>query len=201
MLMQLVIFILAVVSSQRIFDKQFIKMKKILLLTAIAISATSLTFAQKNGRTRFSIGPEIGIAISNPRKVIPENKGWGLGLGVSAQVERFFQENFSGVVYAGFMGYNGRSSGTSTKNKAYTAIPIRVGGNMYAGNNLHLGAQLGVGLNNLGGASSTSFSYSPEIGYNFRSRNDKPFDLTLKLDGYAGNVNFTAIDLRLSLIL
>lgn len=176
-------------------------MKKILLITAIVISATSVTMAQRDGRTRFSVGPEIGIAISNPMKVIPENKGWGLGLGVSAQVEHFFQENFSGVIYAGFMGYNGRSSGTSTKNKAYTAIPIRVGGNMYAGKNLHLGAQLGVGLNSLGGVSATAFSYSPEIGYNFRSRNDKPLDLTFKLDGYAGNMNFTAIDLRLSLIL
>ena len=176
-------------------------MKKNLLITAIVVFATSVTFAQRDGRTRFSIGPELGIAISNPMKVIPENKGWGLGLGISAQVEHFFQQNFSGVIYAGFIGYNGRSSGTSTKNKAYTAIPIRVGGNMYAGNNLHLGAQLGVGLNSLGGVSSTAFAYSPEIGYNFRSRSNKALDLTLKMDGYAGNINFTAVGVRLSLIL
>jgi hypothetical protein len=192
---------LAVVATLCTFGRQSIKMKKFLLITAIAFFATTVSFAQRDGRTRFSIGPEIGIATSNPLKVDPGNKGWGLGLGVSAQVEHFFQQNFSGVFYAGYMGYNGRSSGTSTKNKAYTAIPIRIGGNMYAGNNLHLGAQLGVGLNNLGGVSATAFSYSPEIGYNFRSRNDKPLDLTLKLDGYAGNMNFTAVDLRLSLIL
>jgi len=176
-------------------------MKKIILFTAISFFMSSLSMAQRNGETRFSIGPELGYAISNPMKVIPENKGWGVGFGVSAQVEHFFQQNFSTLVYAGFMGYNGRSSGASTKNKAYTAIPVRVGANLYAGNNLHIGAQLGVGLNNLGGNSQTAFAYSPEIGYNFRSRNDKPLDLTFKLDGYAGNMNFTALDMRLSLIL
>ncbi len=176
-------------------------MKKIILLTAIALTTASITMAQRSGKTRISIGPELGIATSNPLKDLPDNKGWGLGLGASVQVEHFFQQNVSGLLYAGLIGYTGRSSGSAVKNKAYTAIPIRIGGNVYAGSNLHFGAQLGVGLNNIGGISETAFSYSPQIGYNFKNRNDKPLDLTVKYDGYAGHRNFSALGLRLSLIL
>lgn len=171
------------------------------MLTVIALTTTSIALAQRDGKTRFSIGPEIGIATSNPLKNMPDNKGWGLGIGASAEIEHFFQQNLSGLFYVGLIGYTGRSSGSSTKNKAYTAIPVRIGGNIYAGNNLHLGAQLGVGLNNIGGISETTFSYSPQIGYNFKNRNDKPLDLTIKYDGYAGNFNFGALGLRLSFIL
>ena len=175
-------------------------MKKNFFLFSMTVFVFNIAFAQREGRTRFSIGPELGIALSNPKKVVPDNKGWGLGIGGSVELEHFFQQNFSTVLYGGFVGYNGRSTGASTKNKAYTAIPVRVGANYYV-RNLHVGAQLGVGFNNLGGTSATAFSYSPQIGYNFKSRNDKPLDLTAKIDGYAGNINFTALDLRLSLIL
>ena len=176
-------------------------MKKIILLTAIALSTASIAMAQRNGKTRFSIGPELGIAASNPDKDIAGNKGWGLGIGASAEIEHFFKQNVSGLFFVGLVGYNGRSTGTATKNKAYTAIPVRVGANVYAGSNLHLGAQIGVGLNSIGGVSATTFAYSPQIGYNFRSRNDKPLDLTLKYDGYAGHGNFSAFGLRLSIII
>lgn len=175
-------------------------MKKSIFLLCLGVTSVTFSFAQQQGKTRFSIGPELGIAISNPMKVIPDNKGWGLGLGGSVDVEHFFQQNFGTVLYAGFVGYNGRSTGESSKNKAYTAIPVRLGANYYV-RNLHVGAQLGVGFNNLGGISSTAFSYSPQIGYNFKNRNGKPLDLTFKIDGYAGNMNFTAANVRLSLIL
>jgi hypothetical protein len=175
-------------------------MKKIIMLAAIALTAVSVAKAQRVGKTRFSIGPEIGIATYNPYKALPGNKGWGLGIGASAEVEHFFQQNLSGIFHVGFVSYAGRSSGSNTKNKAYTVIPITVGGNAYAGSRLHIGAQIGVGLNSISGSSATTFAYSPQIGYNF-SRNDKPLDLTLKYDGYAGNGNFSALGLRLSLFL
>ena len=175
-------------------------MKKIIILTTIALTTASIAMAQRVGKTRFSIGPEIGIAVSNPLKSIPENKGWGLGIGASAEVEHFFQQNLSGILYIGFLSYAGRSAGSNLKNKAYNVIPIEVGGNLYAGSNLHIGALIGVGINSESGSSITTFAYSPQIGYNF-SRNDKPLDLTLKYDGYAGHGNFSALGLRLSLIL
>lgn len=175
-------------------------MKKIILLAAIALTTTSIALAQREGKTRFSIGPELGIATSNPYKAVPDNKGWGLGIGGSIEVEHFFKQNMSGILHVGFVGYNGRSTGSSSKNKAYTVIPVTVGANAYAGSRLHVGAQFGVGLNNIGGVSQTAFAYSPQIGYNF-TKNDKPLDLTIKFDGYAGHGNFSALGLRLSLFL
>jgi hypothetical protein len=175
-------------------------MKKIMLLTVIAVAFSLMATAQREGKTRFSIGPELGIATSNPYKNIPGNKGWGLGLGASAEVEHFFKDNVSGIVHVGLVGYGGRSTGSATKNKAYTTIPVTVGASAYAGSRIHVGAQFGVGLNNIGGINQTAFAYSPQIGYNF-SKRDKPLDLTLKYDGYAGHGNFSAFGLRLSLFL
>ncbi|MGN6543389.1 MAG: hypothetical protein ACTHKY_21455 [Ginsengibacter sp.] len=174
-------------------------MKKLLFFIAISLLFCSIAFAQREGRTRFSLGAELGLATSNPLSVVPGNKGWGVGIGASAEAEHFYKQNLSGTGYIGVISYVGRSAGTNTKNKAYRVIPVRVGGNLYAGN-LHLGAQIGVGLNSMSGTSATAFAYTPQIGYNF-SRNEKPLDLTLKYDGYAGNGNFGAFGLRLSIIL
>lgn len=174
-------------------------MKRFAAFFTALICFSSLTQAQ-SGRTRFSIGPEIGLATSNPLDEIDGNKGWGLGLGGSAQIEHFFQDKVSGALYAGIIGFAGRSASGNSKNKAYTTIPVRAGINYYVGNRLHLGAQLGVGFNSFNGGSATAFAYGPQIGYNF-TRNDKPLDLTLKYDGYAGNGGFSALGLRLSLIL
>lgn len=181
------------------------KMKKIIMLTALVVGTVSIAKAQREGKTRFSIGPELGYATSNPLNSFQGNKGWGLGIGASGEVEHFFQQNTSGIFYIGILSYKGRSAGTdlngvNTNNKAYTVIPIRVGGNIYAGSRLHLGAQIGVGLNSRGGKGTTAFAYTPQIGYNF-SKNDHPLDLTFKYDGYAGNGSFSALGIRLSLIL
>lgn len=176
-------------------------MKKYLLLFVLALTVTTFSFGQKYGKTKFSLGVELGYATSNPLKSeITSNKGFGLGIGASAQIEHFFQESLSGVVSAGLISYAGRSSGSNENNKAYLAIPILVGGNFYVGDRFHLGAQVGAGLNRQSGESMTTFAYSPQIGYKF-SRNEKPLDLTLKYDGYAGKGNFSAVGLRLSFIL
>ena len=175
-------------------------MKKYLLLFVMALTVTTLSFGQKYGTTKFSVGVELGYATSNPFKAIEGNKGFGIGIGASAQIEHFFQESLSGVVSAGVISYSGRSAGGNINNKAYTAIPILLGGNLYVGDRLHLGAQVGAGLNSRSGVSSTTFAYSPQIGYKF-SRNEKPVDLTFKYDGYAGKYTFGALGLRLSLIL
>jgi hypothetical protein len=174
-------------------------MKKIVLFIAVNLLISSIASAQREGRTRFSLGAELGVATSNPLSVDPDNKGWGLGIGVSAEAEHFYKQNLSGTAYIGLISYAGRAKTSTSNNKAYTVIPVRVGGNAYAGN-LHLGAQIGVGLNSMSGTSATAFAYTPQIGYNF-SRNEKPLDLTLKYDGYAGNGNFGALGLRLSIIL
>lgn len=175
-------------------------MKKHLLLFVLGLSAATFSFGQKYGKTKFSLGAELGIATSNPYKAIPNNKGWGIGIGASAQVEHFFRESVSGTAYFGWISYAGRSTGAEMNNKAYTAVPIRVGANFYVGDKFHLGAQIGAGLNKISGVSNTTFAYSPQIGYSF-SRNEKPLDLTFKYDGYASKNNFSAMGLRLSFIL
>ncbi len=174
-------------------------MKTIILLIAITVTTVSVANAQRQGKTRFSIGPELGYASTNPYKGVNGNKGWGLGIGASAEVEHFFQQNLSGIFHVGFVSYAGRAKDANSKNKAYTAIPVTVGGNAYMAR-LHVGALIGVGLNSLSGTSVTTFAYTPQIGYNF-SRNEKPLDLTLKYDGYAGHGGFGAVGLRLSLFL
>lgn len=174
-------------------------MKKTLLLTLAALSVSCLSMAQREGRTRFSIGPELGVATSNPLKDISGNKGWGLGVGASLQADHFFRDNLTGNAYAGVISYAGRSNSSNSKNKAYTVIPVRVGGDYYPGT-FHIGAQIGVGINSMSGASATAFAYSPQVGLNF-SKNERPLDLTLRYDGYAGHGNFSALNLRLSLIL
>lgn len=167
-----------------------------LLFVAIAVSAQR---GDREGRTKFGIGPAIGVATHNPSKDVPNNKGWGLGIGGILQVEHFFRENISGVAQAGIISFAGRSAGPNTKNKAYTAIPVMAGGNLYAGS-FHAGALIGVGLNSLSGSNATTFAYSPQLGYNF-SRNDFPLDFTVSYDGYAGHGGFSALMFRLSLFL
>lgn len=170
-------------------------MKKILILTTLVLTVSTIAMAQREGKTRFSIGPEIGVVTGSA------SNAWGFGIGASADVQHFFQENLAGVVSIGVVSYAGKSESTGLKYKNFTTIPIKVGGNFFVGNNLHLGAQIGVGLNHSGGVSYTQFAYSPQIGYNFKSKNDNSLDLTLKYDGYAGNGSFSAFGLRLSFIL
>ena len=195
------IFFIALMFYRVIFVKiKHKEMRKNILVTIIGLITSLVALAQREGKTRISIGPEIGVAASNPLQEVPDNKGWGFGLGASAEVEHFFRENMSGVFHVGLVGYNGRSSGSSSKNKAYTVIPLTIGANAYVASRLHIGAQFGVGLNNIGGIAQTAFAYSPQIGYNF-TKNERPLDLTIKFDGYAGHGNFSAVGLRLSLIL
>lgn len=181
-------------------------MKKILFIVVLAVFTTTV-FGQSFDRqlsTRIQIGPAIGFSTHNPLKDVPGNNGWGLGIGGFLQAERFFQENVSGVLQVGVVTYAGKSNGPNTKNKAYNTIPIRGGLNAYYGD-LHVGAQIGVGLNSAkihseGSKSQTAFAYSPQIGYNF-FRKDVPLDLSLSWEGYLGKGNFSGALLRLSWIL
>ena len=45
---------------------------------AIALTTDSVSMAQREGKTKFSIGPEIGLATSNPLSEISGNKARGL---------------------------------------------------------------------------------------------------------------------------
>ncbi len=43
----------------------------------------------------------------------------------------------------------------------------------------------------------TAFAYSPQIGYEFKSKSGNPLNVTLKYDGYSKSGSFNAIGLRI----
>jgi hypothetical protein len=169
-------------------------MKKILVLTTITLCFSLMVKAQKDGLTRFSLGPEIGIATGTFAN------GWGFGIGASIQAEHFFQENLSGTAYFGVLDYFGKSNGVGSKNTSTTILPLRVGGRYYIGDGFHVGAQIGVGFVSYVG-STTGFAYSPQIGYNFKTSKGQSIDATFKYDGYAvSGGSLTALGIRVAYI-
>lgn len=180
-------------------SKSILPGKKKFLALFICMTVSTIVMAQREHTNQFSFGPELGWATSNPFSNMAENKGWGLGAGGSVQFQRFVKENLTLGIEAGIITYAGRSAGADVNNKGYTIIPVRLTGSVYLGQ-LHLGAQIGAGFNTLAGKSITTFSYSPQIGYSF-TRNEVPLDFTLHYDGYAGHGGFSALMLRLALIL
>lgn len=166
------------------------------IIAALVFAGLTLNAgAQKIGKTKFSIGPEAGVVTGTYSSI------WGFGLGASAQVEHFFKDNVSGTGIVGVISYFGKSYGSGLKYKANNIIPIRIGVRYYIGEGFHAGAQLGVGILGNGGSSSTGVSYSPQIGYNFKTNKGKAVDATFKYDGYSrkgGTVG--ALGIRLAYI-
>lgn len=182
--------------SRCIFDPQNKNMRKFLLLTTVVIFSSLMASAQKNGVTRFSLGPEIGFTTGTFSNIA------GLGLGASIQAEHFFQEDVSGTAYFGFIDYFGSSiPNTNTKYKSTLILPLRIGARYYIGDGFHLGAQIGLGFVSGAPASSTAFAYSPQVGYNFRTSKGKAIDATFKYDGYSLNGgSLTALGFRFAYI-
>jgi hypothetical protein len=170
-------------------------MRRLFVLTAIAVCSTLMAKAQKDGVTRFSLGPEIGIATGTFSNIA------GLGLGATIQAEHFFQENVSGTAIFGFVDYFGASYNNNLKYKSTLILPLRVGGRYYIGDGFHLGAQIGLGFVN-GYSTSTAFAYSPQVGYNFKTKKGKLIDATFKYDGYAvSGGTLSAVGIRVAYVL
>ncbi len=181
-------------------------MKKSILLSVLIICASITAMAQPGqGKFRFSIGPEIGYVTGT------YHASWNLGAGGSAQAEYFVKDNVSITVLGGFVGYLGTTvpGYPGYKYQALNIIPVKAGIRYYIGESFHVGAQLGVGFIDNGAGHSTAFAYSPVIGYNFKTSNDKGIDFSIKYDGYAFNQNdipngyggtFGAVGIRLAYI-
>jgi hypothetical protein len=171
-------------------------MKKLLVLTVIAICLTTVVKAQKDGSTRVSLGPELGVATGTFSNFA------GLGIGATVQAEHFFQENVSGTALFGIVDYFGASVPNSdVKYKATVILPLRVGARFYVGDGLHFGMQIGVGFVNEPSYSTTGFAYSPQFGYNFKTSKGKAIDATFKYDGYAiSGGSLTAVGVRVAYI-
>jgi len=165
-------------------------MKK-LFFAAITVTVISLSAAaQDRSNFRFSVGAELGIPTGG------FSNSHSLGIGGTAQAEISLQENLMGTATAGFLVFKGKSiPGLSNANYPDQAIiPVRIGVKYFLTTGIYGAFQTGVGfLNNDGG---TAFAYSPQIGYEFESKNNKSFDVSLKYDGYAksgGSIGYFGI--------
>jgi len=156
-------------------------MKKIIVLIAVVICTSSILMAQRDSKFRLSVGPELSFASGS------FSETHSIGIGGSAQAEISLQEHLYGTATFGLISYNGKSSGAGYKYKGETILPLRVGVKYFLSGGIYGAAQLGVGFLNNGGG--TAFAYSPQIGYEFKTKSDKALDATFKYDGYSGKGN------------
>ena len=169
-------------------------MKKLFFLFSItAILISSGSFAQLDNKFKFSVGVELGLATGN------FSNGYSFGIGGTGQAEFSIQDKFRGTVTGGIVFYNGKSIGNGVKNTGLTVIPIRVGGKYYLTSSVYGALQLGVGFLNKG--LGAAFAYSPQIGYEFLSKNNKPVDIAFKYDAYLKNGTLGSLGIRLALVL
>lgn len=170
-------------------------MKRIILLSFIALSISGIVKAQNEQRLRFSVGPELSIPTGT------FSLGWSFGIGATGQVEIPVQQNFNVTGTAGLIVYNGKTVGNGYKNTSLTIIPIRVGGKYFFTQGVYGAAQLGLGIINRG--FGTAFAYSPQLGYEFKTNSGKAIDLSLKYDGYSGKAEvgtLSAVGVRVAYI-
>ena len=169
-------------------------MKKIVICTFLSLLISGLVMAQDAQTFRFSVGPELGFAtgtFANTHSV---------GIGATIQGEIPLQQNLYGTATTGFIAYGGKSiGGTTQKHNSQTIIPIKVGIKYFFIGGFYGAAQLGLGI--LGNyTKGTAFAYTPQIGYEFKTKSGKAVDATFKYDGYSKNGTIEAIGFRLAYI-
>ena len=169
------------------------QMKKIIVFTLAAVCISLALKAQNDPAFRFSLGPELSFATGS------FSETHSIGIGGSVQAEVSMKEHLYGTATFGIMAYNGKSSGVGYKYKGETIVPLRVGVKYFFSGGIYGAAQVGVAfLNNSGG---TAFAYSPQLGYEFRTRAGKAVDASFKYDGYSKDGTIGAIGFRVAYIL
>ncbi len=163
-------------------------MKKLIVFTLVAL-CTSAGYAQG---FKFSAGVELALATGN------FSNTHSFGIGATAQAEVHLQDKLYGTAYGGFLTYNGKSAGAGIKYKGQSIIPIRVGVKYFLTEGIYGGLQAGLGFLNNG--AGTAFSYSPQIGYEFKTKSDKSIDATFKYDAYSKNGTLGSFGFRLAYI-
>lgn len=170
-------------------------MKTKILLPFLALFISGLATAQDAQKFRFSVGPELSFATGSFALT------HSVGFGATIQAEIPLQQNLYGTATTGFIVYGGKSSSVNTKNKSQTIIPIKVGIKYFFIGGFYGAAQIGVGiLGNYETNKGTAFAYTPQIGYEFKTKSGKAVDATFKYDGYSKNGTIEAIGFRLAYI-
>ncbi len=166
-------------------------MKQLIVCTAVAMASFNTANAQDHN-FKFSVGPELSFAsgsFSNTHSV---------GIGGVVQGEVPLQENLFGTATLGIISYNGKSIGNGLKYKGQTIIPLRVGVKYFLSGGIYGAAQLGLGFFN--NSVGTAFAYSPQVGYEFKTKSDKALDASFLYEGYSKNGTLGAIGFKLAYI-
>jgi len=150
-----------------------------------------VVFAQDQPAFKFSAGPEIGFATGS------FSNSHSFGIGATAQVDISLQEHLYGTITAGVISYNGKSYGAGLKYKGTTIVPFRVGVKYFLAGGIYGALQTGLGFINNGGG--TAFAYSPQLGYEFKTKTGRAVDATFKYDGYSKN-GIGALGFRLAYV-
>ena len=169
-------------------------MTKRVLFPFLSLFISGIVIAQDAQKFRFSVGPELSFATGS--FAITHS----VGVGATIQAEIPIQQNLYGTATTGFVVYGGKSiGGTNLKTVSQTIIPIKVGIKYFFISGFYGAAQIGVGI--LGNyAKGTAFAYTPEVGYEFKTKSGKAVDATFKYDGYSKNGTIEAIGFRLAYI-
>lgn len=167
-------------------------MKKIFVTTGFIFCMAAAAFAQDKN-IKLSVGAELALPSGNLSST------QSFGFGGTAQLEIPLQEKLMGVAYGGIILFKGKSAGGGLNYPGLTIIPIRVGVKYFLTGSVYGGLQAGLGfLSNFG--TGTAFSYSPQVGYEFKTNSGKSIDATFKYDGYSKNGSFGSFGLRLAYI-
>ena len=158
----------------------------------VALGTSFLAMAQNDSKFNFSFGPELSLATG----AFSDTHSFGIGASVQAEV--LLQENLYGTATFGLISYNGKSYGTGTKFKGETFLPLRVGAKYFLSGGVYGALQAGVAFLNNGGG--TAFAYSPQLGYEFKTKTDKAIDASFKYDGYSKNGTLGAVGVRIAYI-
>jgi hypothetical protein len=148
--------------------------------------------AQTDSKFKFSFGPELSLATG----AFSDTHSFGIGASVQAEV--LLQEHLYGTATFGLISYNGKSYGSGTKFKGETFLPLRVGAKYFLSGGVYGALQAGVAFLNNGGG--TAFAYSPQLGYEFKTKTDKAIDASFKYDGYSKNGTLGAVGVRIAYI-
>jgi hypothetical protein len=169
-------------------------MKKLILSAAVILFATAACVAQKENSFKFSVGAELLFptgALSNSQS---------FGIGGTGMIEIPLQDKLQGVAYSGILLFKGKSAGNGYNNPGLTIIPLRVGVKYFLTGSVYGGLQAGIGFFS-GYGTGSAFSYSPQIGYEFKTNSGKSIDAAFKYDAYSkSGGTLSAIGFRLAYI-
>jgi hypothetical protein len=153
------------------------KMKKLLLLTAVA---GLFAFSSVNAQTKapkLSVGAEFGFPMGN------FGDFYDFGFGGSLQYQHPVAAN---LLLTGSAGYTSFKLKDDLGGGSFGTIPVKAGARYYFGENFFAGAELGAGFSTEDNG-STAFIYSPGIGVDFPVSDKGSVELGARYEAWSAN--------------